>query len=356
MALSAPTVVSENAADSLNNAVRPIKLSEPLPVKHTVHPTSFAASAAICAVVVYLSAVFAGSQYFDKLRSHATDPLPKHADVLMVGSSVIAVPLIAHEFPNTDIRLMLDRFTIMRVPKAERFLSSLGVRKLAVYNGAAIGQNIEETEAFVQGIIERHKYPRLVIVWVAPGLFLSKKPLPQHKAPNPIEKFDRLLLKIWREHREIPDYIQMRLSHITFWLYGKLNLGYEDRSKHYQRVQEFYKERYSGELAKWKVQAFARMLEACKSHSIKTMVVSAPLSASNLSLIPSGFYDKYHRMITEIVQGGQAGQSEGDGFIDLGQSAEYVENADFRDPAHCNEKGCEKMLRAIAPQLCRELP
>lgn len=355
MAVDSPTRISGDTVDSIKNAVRPIKLSGRTPARNTVNGERFGASAAVCSVIIYLVAVLAGSQSYDSFRRHAADPLPAQADVLMAGSSVIAVPLIVHEYPNKDVRIVLDRLAVMRTPKAEHFLAALGVPKLMVYNGSAIGQSIEETEQFVQGIIGLQKHPRLLILWVAPVSVVVRKPAQiAYKEPTLVEKVDSHLMKLWREHRDAPVYIQMVLSHYTCWLYSKLGLGYGSRAAYYQGCQNFYQELYRGVISKQKLETFARILKICKDHAIKTMVVSTPLAPSNRSLFPPGLYDQYHRAMNEIVQNSRDNARKGEAFIDLGRSAEYQEGSDFRDPAHCNENGCEKMLRAIAPQLCKE--
>jgi hypothetical protein len=356
MLLESPSAASSRTSstlDSIENCVRVVGKAGKKSGRPLVWQNSFAASAAICAIIVYLSAVLAGSQSYYKLRKYTASPLPNNFDVLMAGSSVIAVPLIRYEYPKRDICLVLDRSPILETRKAERFFSALGATHLVVYNGSALGQNILETEQFVRGVIALHKRPRLLVLWVVPGSFLLD-PTHIHKRDDPFSELNKRFATFWLTAHEGADYVQMRLAHLTTHLYSRLNVPEQSRAGIKQKIQDHYRnEYYFGKLQKTKLEALTDILKICHYHSIKTLVVSAPLSVSNRSMMGPGVYDRYHRTISEIVHKCQDNRTseQDDAFIDLGQSPEFIEESDFRDPAHCNENGCPKMLRAIAPHL-----
>jgi hypothetical protein len=318
-------------------------------------------SSAICAVILYFVIAAGGGQFCCNVGAFTAASLPPATDVLMAGSSVIALPLMAYEFPNSDIYQMLDGIGVIEAPKTERLISTFGTAKLSVYNSSNIGQSIEETAQIVQQLIAQRKDLRLLVLWVAP-ISVIADPVPPKTAQSAITVLKVTIKKpieeFLRNCGEIHSFTQMRLSHLVSSWYGTLHLGGNSSGFYWNKVQKHYQDVYSRRiLSSEKLKVFADILSLCQSHSIKTIVVSTPLSASNRALMLPGFYDRYRRTMREVVQqnSGDRSLAQVDSFIDLGQSPDFAESSDFQDSAHCNAVGAAKMLRIISPRMVQLL-
>lgn len=123
----------------------------------------------------------------------------------------------------------------------------------------------------------------------------------------------------------------------------------------YKRSAGNYRQRYAkpvnqfGDLTNWAQRyqpadfvrfekekvSFKSFLTLCKQKNIHAIVVSMPVTAPNLKLIPSDFYKRYKDEICTMPE--QFGAE----MVDLAQADDFA-NCDFYDSAHMNAQGGRK--------------
>jgi hypothetical protein len=322
--------------------------SDRLPAVHK----SAVISVSLCAVVTYLCFALLCSQIYTKLSGRAADALPTNVDVLVVGSSVIAVPLMKYEFPRTNATVLVDRSPILETKNFEKLMASFGAPNLAIYNASAVGQGVAETEKFVKDFLGLNKHPRVVALFVAPVYVVGEDQPETSKNSFLPEDIDQQLSGLQHDFEAFHSRVQSKVALWTSSIYVSLHLK-EPHKTYWKRFQSRYTHVYKHKLNAKNLAALARILNMLKSHSIKTLVVSTPLSNSNRQLMSAFKYSEYDRAVRDIVCGSLGGDSlkDGEGFVDLGESPKFIEGSDFQDGAHCNPKGGKKILTEIAPRL-----
>jgi hypothetical protein len=133
-------------------------------------------------------------------------------------------------------------------------------------------------------------------------------------------------------------------------LYSETTTPSPDSSKHFNRAEAWrqreleFRQICKEHLNREKFNSLAHMLDLCTKHSIRTLVVGTPLAPSLKKLAFAFPLQEYHQTMLETVN-----SSHCDGFIDLSQSPDFIEDFDFLDQVHVNGGGCRKMLRRLTP-------
>jgi hypothetical protein len=87
-----------------------------------------------------------------------------------------------------------------------------------------------------------------------------------------------------------------------------------------------------------------RFLAEAREQGVKVLLVNMPLTQTNMTLMPQGFYGKYFSIAQR-----EAVQANAD-FLDLNTGTKFGVS-DFRDTAHMNSSGGRKLLDAVAASI-----
>jgi len=287
---------------------------------------------------------------------NAADDLPNQCDVVLVGSSLIAAPLQKYEFSTRktqESELPFHLTPTYRAIRAEKVLAASGAGELTVYNSAAIGQDIGSTEKLVSRLIELKKRPRLIVLFIAPLVMVGKDhsnaSIQQDISVLQLRFHDfcneqRLAMVAWSEA------IYKAFSQQKYFSVrepGDSDIGWKlDEAKS--------KEKYRRRVGKPKLMIMTHILNLCREHSIQALIVSTPVAPRNRALFSGFTYESYLHSIKHAMAAGGVTNCD-ESLVDLGQSSDFIESTDFQNGTHCNANGCEKMLRAIAPSITRQL-
>jgi hypothetical protein len=88
----------------------------------------------------------------------------------------------------------------------------------------------------------------------------------------------------------------------------------------------------------------ADMMKVCDQRHIKLILVNMPVTASNVKLMPPGFYDHYLQTVKSMAT------SHEDKLIDLNDPAVFTDDC-FMDSVHLNGKGGMKFFKNLASDL-----
>ncbi len=125
-----------------------------------------------------------------------------------------------------------------------------------------------------------------------------------------------------------------------FLLTPKQAFPFEDNSAEYRK--RFHNP--SAKLFSAESTFLEKFLALAKQMKIQVLLVNMPLTASNMAIMPTGYYPRYLQVLS------LAAQKYGCPLLDL-NSGKQFELSDFRDTAHMNASGGKKLVDAIVAQI-----
>jgi hypothetical protein len=270
--------------------------------------------------------------------------LPNHPDVVLVGSSVIAEPLVYYEFPGNLPITFLEQHPVDRARRLEAAVAPHG--NISVWSGSVIGQNIFGTVNFVRDSLSMNKQPHVAVLFISPVSVCGSTAAPLDPSPTwwtkLIESGKSAIDKQLEWSREIRRRLII-LAHIVRHK-STADISSEERAKRWADFDFHYSIYYKSGLNDGQLRAISQFLDICQRRSIKALIVSTPLTQENRALLRGFKYVDYRQALERICENRCR-------FVDLGESSEFHSPDDFLDGAHCNAKGAEKMYRIIAPYL-----
>lgn len=279
-----------------------------------------------------------------------TPDMPINPTVMIIGSSVVAVPLfkLDHEKPGVPFRAYLKEHPVMTVPSFETTLAKYGLRDATVYSAASLGQMLDRSLCLLEQCVKEEHRPKLVMLAVAPVcLFLEDqtKVAKPEQPKNLLMQAKQCVKDILHLHTERTS-VQKEVAGLVGDAYFELGLK-EDEGARWNRSLSEYAAYYSCDFSKYRVEQLKQFVALCRQHKIKLLVVTSPLDRENLALMTRISYEQYVEKLKSCLD-------KNCGFIDLGRSQEF-ERADYFDPAHCNGTGGRKMVDLITPKMAQML-
>ena len=123
------------------------------------------------------------------------------------------------------------------------------------------------------------------------------------------------------------------VEHAGFMLGGSQELRWSTSTVEYRKRYRNIANRDLG----LQMHFLQKLLNVCRQRGIKVVLVNMPLSSTNRSLLPPGFYDSYRKSVAGIAAGPSVT------FVDLGDSQDF-QDIDFWDTASLNFLGGRKLL------------
>ncbi len=307
--------------------------------------------------------------------------LKKRPSIVLLGSSLMMFPFWSLD---RDLDSRLPDIFHHHVSRAlERELKGRNWQEPSVFSFAIFGQMLSDAYIYVSEFLTGDKKPDWIIYGIAPRDF-SDHDLASATAtmtfkrlvgPENLGKYASVYLPGWQDKADF------LAAHACFF-YGKrwrlqqevqkgvnkayalvgLNASSPDRARTESQAgfvldgsPEFrwasstneYRRRYTdidGKNLNVQMGFLDNMLALCQERGIKVMLINMPLTETNRSLLPKGFYTGFRARIAK------AADRPGVKFLDLGESADFV-RADYWDTAHLNHAGARKLLPHIVKTL-----
>lgn len=356
-------------------------------------------AAAIVALALFLASNALLLSIFGPASSHSKDlwngtgsidlalnefnALPQSPDVVLLGSSLVMYPFWSMD--QHDHKDIGDIFHHHRSLALEDKLA-VGGKKPVVFSLAIFGQMASDSYIYASEFLKGDKKPKVLIWGIAPRDFFDA----ELSSPMQTISFQRLVgldnLMGYADlympgFQERADFIFSR----SVFLYGRrwniqkeINKGADKvyglfnpesiqkrpgwqkkdgaqggfvftggREDIFANSKQEYQKRYKNiDLEKLKLQmAFTtRLLKVCRERGIKVVLVNMPLTDTNRSIMPAGFYQEFRSELDKMAR------QEGAVFADYGSDPAFVDG-DYWDTCHMSYQGGFKLIDKLKPAL-----
>src|SRR4030095_4928011 len=306
--------------------------------------------------------------------------LKQRPSVVLLGSSLMMFP-----FWSLDREIdphLPDIFHHHASRYMEGQLTEHGWQEPRVFSFAICGQMLSDAYIYLSELLREDKKPDWIVYGIAPRDFSDR----DLSAPTATMTFKRLVGlenlgkyaylylpgwqdkadfvaahacffygKRWRLQQEVQKAVNKAYGLLGFNPSSPAAAGETHRGFTLDGSPEFrwqsstneYRRRYrniEGKDLDVQMGFLEKLLVLCQERGIRVMLINMPLTETNRSLLPAGFYSGFRSRIARLAD------RPGVTFLDLGESPDFV-RADYWDTAHLNHSGARKLLPHIVRTL-----
>lgn len=359
--------------------------------------------------VTIAPAQFPSRASWEWLRTNAYLAAPKPPDVLLLGSSLMMIPMTLVDADCT--RLTLDAVDHPQAIYLERLLTqALGTSGINCFNFGLPGAMISDDYLVTRALCQGARRPKVIVLGVAIRDFIDNGVSCAADTPtwHFFSHFDALndlseiafntpaaqweywqnkLLFLWSKRMELQglaacfaeELVAERLSGMVparrkvgwsevatvtpgevananllaakevhrglFLIPPNYPLPFQDNSREYKHRYKTNNDRLFNSQKVF----LDKLLALTDKEGIRTILVNMPLTEMNMKIMPAGSYEKYRSCLTEIAT------RHNTPLIDLNRSNIFA-LADFKDSAHMNGAGGKKLAFHIAQAIQSDDP